>query len=291
MAKLVNEAKRRARQQAREYAIERRPSSTSCESSAVFWGFRPSPSMRLASRPLVAQMTERQWLACKDPTSMLAFLAGKTSNRKVRLFGCACLRQRPGEMDEDIRMAERYADGEVSLRAMTSIEEHAGITQADAAEAAYEAMGLASGALASDAWNTAMREGKTRTEANKLSRAAFKQEEAHQASLLRDIVGNPCRPLMIDPHWLVSDGGVVVQLAQAIYDERTFDRMPILADALEDASCTNADILEHCRAGGVHARGCWVLDLLLDKEQGRKRRRQTAPPGPAERSVSRKIGR
>ena len=42
--------------------------------------------------------------------------------------------------------------------------------------------------------------------------------------------------------------------------------MPILADALEDAGCTNQDILNHCRGGGEHVRGCWVVDLLLGKE-------------------------
>jgi hypothetical protein len=55
-------------------------------------------------------------------------------------------------------------------------------------------------------------------------------------------------------------------MAQAIYDERAFDRLPILADALEDAGCTNADILGHCRGAGPHAKGCWVVDLLLGKE-------------------------
>ena len=59
--------------------------------------------------------------------------------------------------------------------------------------------------------------------------------------------------------------GTVHRVAQAIYDERAFERMPILADALEDAGCDNADILNHCRNGGEHVRGCWVIDLLLGK--------------------------
>ena len=57
-----------------------------------------------------------------------------------------------------------------------------------------------------------------------------------------------------------------VKLAQGIYEERAFDRLPILADALEDAGCDNADILSHCRGPGPHARGCWVVDLLLGKK-------------------------
>jgi hypothetical protein len=48
-------------------------------------------------------------------------------------------------------------------------------------------------------------------------------------------------------------------------EERAFERLPILADALQDAGCENADILDHCRGPGPHARGCWVVDLILDK--------------------------
>jgi hypothetical protein len=82
---------------------------------------------------------------------------------------------------------------------------------------------------------------------------------------LRDIFGNPFRPAHIDPECLAWNGSTVLKLAQAIYDDRTFDRLPILADALEDAGCTNTDILEHCRGPGPHVRGCWVVDLLTGK--------------------------
>jgi hypothetical protein len=58
----------------------------------------------------------------------------------------------------------------------------------------------------------------------------------------------------------------VTALAKAIYGERAFDRLPILADALEEAGCTNAELLGHCRQPGVHVRGCWVVDLVLGKE-------------------------
>jgi len=88
-------------------------------------------------------------------------------------------------------------------------------------------------------------------------------ERKEQASLLRDVFGNPFRPVTLDPAWLTA---TVKSLAQAIYTDPAFDRMPILADALEDAGCTNADILSHCRQPGEHCRGCWVLDLLLGKE-------------------------
>ena len=87
-----------------------------------------------------------------------------------------------------------------------------------------------------------------------------------QALLLRDVVGNPFRRPEIDPAWLSWNDGKVSKIAQVFYDERTFDYMPLLADALEDAGCDNADILRHCREPGEHVRGCWVVDLLLGKE-------------------------
>jgi biotin carboxyl carrier protein len=82
-------------------------------------------------------------------------------------------------------------------------------------------------------------------------------------TLLRDILGNPFRTLSFDPTWLTS---TVVSLATGIYEERAFDRMPILADALQDAGCDNEDILNHCRGECVHVRGCFILDLILGKE-------------------------
>jgi hypothetical protein len=78
--------------------------------------------------------------------------------------------------------------------------------------------------------------------------------------------GNPFRPVSIDPTWLAWQGGTVPKLARAIYEERAFDRLPVLADALLEAGCDAADILGHLRQqGAVHVRGCWCLDLLLDK--------------------------
>ncbi len=88
-----------------------------------------------------------------------------------------------------------------------------------------------------------------------------REQESHAlADLLRDIFGNPFRPVAFDPAWRTE---TVVALASAIYAERAFDRMPILADALEEAGCDHADILAHCRGPGPHARGCWVVDAVL----------------------------
>jgi hypothetical protein len=83
--------------------------------------------------------------------------------------------------------------------------------------------------------------------------------------LLRDLFGNPFRPVVIAPSWLKWNSATVPKLARAIHDDRDFDRLPILADALEDAGCDNTDILTHCRGPGPHVRGCWVVDLILGK--------------------------
>ncbi|OWK36375.1 hypothetical protein FRUB_08938 [Fimbriiglobus ruber] len=80
---------------------------------------------------------------------------------------------------------------------------------------------------------------------------------------MRDILGNPFRPVSLDHCWQTP---TVLSLAQGIYTDSAFDRLPILADALEEASCDNSELLNHCRSETVHMRGCWVIDLLLGKE-------------------------
>jgi len=96
------------------------------------------------------------------------------------------------------------------------------------------------------------------------SRAA---EERVQTDLLRCIFGPlPFHPAYLDPSWLAWNDGTVPRVAQAIYDDTAFERLPVLADALEDAGCTDAEILGHCRGPGPHVQGCWVVDLLLGKE-------------------------
>jgi hypothetical protein len=88
-------------------------------------------------------------------------------------------------------------------------------------------------------------------------------EAAHQCVLLRDIFGNPFRPVTFDAAWRTS---TAVALASQMYDSRDFGAMPILADALQDAGCSNDDILTHCRdSHATHVRGCWVVDLVLGK--------------------------
>ena len=92
--------------------------------------------------------------------------------------------------------------------------------------------------------------------------SAVRSEEAAQAELLREIVGRPFRPVALDPAWRTPD---VLDLVTTIDSERTFNRIPELAAALERAGCTNAEILSHCRGPGQHVLGCWVVDLIVGK--------------------------
>ena len=91
-------------------------------------------------------------------------------------------------------------------------------------------------------------------------------EKVGQANVLREIVGNPFCYVGLNPEWLAWRDGTIPKMAQAIYEDRAFDYLPVLADALEEAGCIDANILAHCRKPGPHVRGCWVVDLLLGKE-------------------------
>jgi hypothetical protein len=87
-----------------------------------------------------------------------------------------------------------------------------------------------------------------------------------EANLLREITGNPFRPVAVDPAWRTWRDGTILRIAQTIYDEEHWAHLPILADALEDAGCTSDELLRHLREPSGHVRGCWALDLLLGRE-------------------------
>jgi hypothetical protein len=82
--------------------------------------------------------------------------------------------------------------------------------------------------------------------------------------VLRDVFGNPFRPITFSPEWRTD---TAIALARQMYESRDFGAMPILADALQDAGCDHPDILTHGRdTNQVHVRGCWVVDLVLGKQ-------------------------
>jgi hypothetical protein len=208
-------------------------------------------------------MTEEEWLTCGDLEAMLRFVRDRASARKLRLFAVACCRRLeiwlPDQRSWDaVHVAEWCADG------------HGGGQDLEAArrdaEASYrlDRAGYAAvAATAADAWQAATGV----LEAVYHLAWEWYEEGAEadaQAALLRDLFGPlPFRPVPVDPAWLAYSDGAVRRVAQAIYDGRRFDELPILADALEEAGCTSAELLGHCRSGGEHARGCWVLDALL----------------------------
>lgn len=90
--------------------------------------------------------------------------------------------------------------------------------------------------------------------------AAFYEYVTVKAEVIRCVVGNPFRSPVFDLAWRTS---TVLGLAGTIHVDRDYDRMPILADALEDAGCYDLDVLDHCRWDWPHARGCWVVELIL----------------------------
>jgi hypothetical protein len=221
--------------------------------------------------------------------------------RKMRLFCCACCRQHWHLFTEELHrravdVSEQFADGLVPKTKLR--EAHQAVqavwTEANAAmqrpflegrvpsadelrkmqitmplttSALYTAdpsyasaalrivhMGLSSAAAVTAA-------GVKQPEHGLAINDAFRR----QAVLVRDIFGNPFRPFRLYAGDLGGKEGVVAKIARTIYDEHRFDEMPVLADALEEAGCADHEMVEHCRAPGEHARGCWVLDALLDK--------------------------
>jgi hypothetical protein len=218
-------------------------------------------------------MTEAEWLACADPEEMLEFLRGRGSDRKLRLFAVGCCKRINDLLTDNGRLAvlaaEQFADNRISRQELHAAWAAVGFPKvppgryaASAARASACSPGYDGTPHAAASAVNAVAYG-----AGGHDTAAFKTaeitEQSWQAVLLRCIFGNPLRPVSLNPAWRTP---TVSQLAQAIYADRAFERLPILADALEEAGCTDAEVLGHCRGGGEHARGCWALDLVLGKE-------------------------
>jgi biotin carboxyl carrier protein len=244
-------------------------------------------------------MTEAEWLAPYDPTPMLEFLRGKASDRKLRLFACAAAQEmrthsigrrkfmdtEPLEMAADTRLPEHHLAGLREIRSPHAGNLHlrpkpsappfvaiGSMVTSEKTVGLIEVMGLMEDVVAGE-WGIIfdiVAGQKTHVDHAELLFRVIPipvigeiHYVVHCVTHLRDIFGNPFRPITPDPSWLTS---TVVSLAHGIYADRAFDRLPILADALQDAGCDNADVLDHCRSDGPHVRGCWVVDLVLGKQ-------------------------
>jgi hypothetical protein len=260
---------------------------------------RPSLARRanslLGRRP---PMTEAEWLACTDPKGMLEFVDEKGSNRKKRLFAVACCRRIWSTMTDNrsqiaVEVAERFADGLASRREQEAAFEAARAAREENLAAAWELFDNVLGinpqadlpdnpalaaalicvsdagprfALEIDEVHRISTRRPGRRFKGKMTWAAntehMPEEGLDACDLMHEVIGNPFSPVTVDPRWLTE---TVVALATGIYADRAFDRMPILADALEEAGCADEQVLAHCRGDGPHVRGCWVVDLVLGK--------------------------
>ena len=243
-------------------------------------------------------MTEMEWLACGGTVSLCEELRFGPSKRKLRLFAAACLRRVwPLLGHEATRLAveacEQYADCLISrdelLELWTNAELDAderlwlgpesswgcdceccsGGTR-DPREEAEQMLQRVRDGEANPAWTAAKAVFHARDllawQAEPAQRtAAAEQERQAQYLLLLDLCGGSVTPGRIDPLCLIWNDRTIPRLARSMYRSGNFDQLPILADALEDAGCSDAGILSHCRGPGPHVRGCWVVDLLLGK--------------------------
>jgi hypothetical protein len=219
------------------------------------------------------------------PEYLLHGLLPHVTNRKYRLFAAACgrsvlseFRSERADAERVLELVERYADGLASfedikreydvvrspreagwsaVKAACSPYRHQQVTpDFDAAQwASRSVIGFAP-----IAW---VKRNPGQRQQSKGAISATETARSKVVELLRCIVGNPFRSVGFDPRWRSETVGA---LATGIYADRAFDRLPILADALEEAGCDVAEILDHCRRCDGHHRGCWVMKLVLDRD-------------------------
>jgi hypothetical protein len=249
-------------------------------------------------------LTEAEWLASADPDALLGHVTGWASARKLRLFCCGywqrlALLWRDDIGGPEVEVAYRHADGLANERQLWAAhaaaqgiltalsDSHPNPPQGDrharylaqAARAATAALSMqaARDTIALAPWAREEISGEPAPQGafRRMWTAAtdvlsgFRHrspEHAAQAVLLRDLFGNPFRQSFLNPSLRARSQGVIQQLAEAMYADRAFDRLPLLADAIEEVGGTDAAILDHCRHPGPHYRGCWVIDLILGRE-------------------------
>jgi hypothetical protein len=241
-------------------------------------------------------LTEEEWLTANESWMLLSFLEGcfeertinlfrtKPSDRKWRLFACATVQSIASLIDNHLcrrclEIAEQFADGLVDAgtlqRLQDSAEKQTWPDRWQGIPAPYTANFIAGRAgiteqghgcytmarwVSGMVWEVIMAVKGVDPDNFDTVRA---EREKYECKLIRCIFGNPFHSVTMDPAWLTPK---VKTLAHAIYDDRAFERMPELANALAEAGCSNQDILTHCRGPGPHVRGCWVVDLVLGKE-------------------------
>jgi FHA domain-containing protein len=219
----------------------------------------------LASPPLALE----DWQTCTD-FRLLQCLPSRGSNRKLRLLARALLFGQKATQRPEVALAEAYADGEVEWGAVEAYRRRIIRTSTDSF-AGPPAM------IAGEWWPHQAELWAVET----LLLPLTQELAAHLllclnadsalsrltevCDLIRDALGDFFFRPTVPPEWRIWGDHVIERIAQSVYDERRFDEMPILADALEDAGCEDRDLLDHCRNGKLHARGCWALDAILQK--------------------------
>jgi hypothetical protein len=233
-----------------------------------FWGYQSTIRATIINRRICR---ESQWLNAVRLNQLNAFWLNqptlRATQRKKILWGCACARQFCWQMlthdvnRRAVETSERYADG---------------LATKEEAQLAWRALlwepvmyfewpidSVSGFVNYRRAWGA---------DGMEMRRLSFPQMRDHQTRerdwcvVVRELYANPFRPVTFDPAWLTWHDGTVGNMARAIYDEREFGRLPVLADALEDAGCAATELLAHFRGPNEHYLGCWALDLLLGKE-------------------------
>lgn len=211
-------------------------------------------------------MTETEWLRSDAPFLMLQFLRVQPRSRKCLLLTAACARRLWEKLSKQSRdwfeLMEVAAEGKTGIAGLSENESSASndlliLDRSETRPFAPRGKFRALFDICRGQWQIP-----STWEQGNLDWVA---ERAGQAVLVRDVFGIPFRLSNCFPRWRSLNALSTVTLARSIYYDRAYDRLPILADLLEEAGCSDADILDHCRGPGPHVRGCWVVDLILGK--------------------------
>jgi hypothetical protein len=225
-------------------------------------------------------MDKKSWLTSADPHAMLEFLGNQASERKLRLFACACCRRVWHLLTDErsrsaVEAAELHAEGALDDAALTSAWLIASETErpAFAKKNCAPSRTIASTAVCATLPDPFRAARECLLTVNWVNRGPLRDENDWQRSVLRDIFGNPFQPFVVSNDWLVWNHGAIDALARSAYSHCIFpagtlepDRLAVLADALEEVGCSDEAALDHLRGPGPHYRGCHVLEALLGQK-------------------------